>query len=42
VTFREPVGLQDRWDGWWAEGSDTEGEPRTVDVRADQVLKVRP
>jgi hypothetical protein len=41
VTFREPVGLQDRWNGWWAEGGD-DGEPRTVEVRADQALKVRP
>lgn len=42
VTFREPVVLQDRWNGWWAEGDPDVGECRTVDVRADQTLKVRP
>jgi hypothetical protein len=33
--------LNDRWNGWWAEG-DPQGESRPVQVRSDQVLKVRP
>jgi hypothetical protein len=41
VEFRQPVVLNDRWNGWWAEG-DPQGESRPVQVRSDQVLKVRP
>jgi hypothetical protein len=41
VEFRQPVVLNDRWNGWWAEG-DPQGESRPVQVRSDQTLKVRP
>lgn len=40
VTSRLPIELNDRWDGWWAEGG--RGAPCTIAVRDDQTLKVRP
>jgi len=39
VEFRVPVTLNDRWNGWWAEGS--AGEPRTVGVLPGRTLKAR-
>lgn len=42
VRFNVPVGLNDRWNGWWAEGDAEGAGPRTVEIPAGRTLKVRP